>query len=58
MFQVSVVQREGEGILQPMHLKEHVEFAVFLIGGAARKRPLLAEDRHIVRFIAVTSLLQ
>ncbi|WP_246655217.1 hypothetical protein [Rhizobium laguerreae] len=46
MFQVSVVQREGEGILQPMHLKEHIEFAVFLIGGAARKRPLLAEDRH------------
>ncbi|MGO7503257.1 hypothetical protein [Rhizobium johnstonii] len=46
MFQVSVLRREGEGILQPMHLKEHVEFAVFLIGGAARKRPLLAEDRH------------
>ncbi|MGZ2381611.1 hypothetical protein ACVIDN_002974 [Rhizobium brockwellii] len=46
MFQVSVVLREGEGILQPVHLKETVEFAVFPIGGAARKRPLLAEDRH------------
>nr|WP_313903723.1 hypothetical protein [Rhizobium leguminosarum] len=46
MFQVSIMLREGEGILQPVHLKEPVEFAVFLIGGAARKRPLLAEDRH------------
>nr|WP_158686948.1 hypothetical protein [Rhizobium leguminosarum] len=58
MFQVSVMQREGEGILQPVHLKERVESAVSLIGGAARKRHSLQKIGTIVRFIAVTSLLQ
>ncbi|WP_246813213.1 hypothetical protein [Rhizobium changzhiense] len=58
MFQVSVVQREGEGILQSMHLKEHAKFTVFLNGGATRKRPSSQTIGTIVRFIAVTSLLQ
>jgi len=57
-FQVNDGWRKGDGVLHLKHRKERVETAVFPIGGTARKRPLLAEDRHYRRFISFTSLLQ
>ncbi len=46
LFQVSVVQRERERMLQPVHLKHRVQTAVFLIRCIATKRPLFAENGH------------